>query len=478
MLPQRSALMVDTAAPASGAELPPTLTRHIVGMLPVDSRARAACVSSAWCSAVADGELWMRLDLSPSSGVRITVNDEVLQGAADKARGQLAALDVSDCEHLSPDVLLQVVETNGGTLRELRCGAAVDTDQTLDTYALRRLLHAAPLLTVCDAALLDVCSVPDVRCMLRNEQPFEHLRLRALCVDFFRDDRRTDGQEDDSRNAAVIGLAAELGAHAWLKQLVLCNAYKSDYSSDDEDAGDDASATATIDALVDAALECGLESIRFVSCELSPDFLPALSRLVNGGTLTSLAIEQHDHLFDAPGTALFADAVRASSSLTTLLFWGNVIHKWWRDVWCIPVLMDALTGHGTLRTLCFRGSHTNQPYSVGSALGALVAANAPALTELDVSNLLFDDVTTRPLLDALAVNTHLRVLNINAHIMSREFLRDVLLPAVHANTGLRQLSATRMPLDIQPQGGRDFARAAEEVVAQRFWEVNERASCP
>ena len=465
---------MDEAVSASGAVLllPPALTLHVFGLLPVDARACAACVSRAWCSALADWQLWTRLDLSPSSGVRVFVNDTVLLGATAKARSQLVALDVSDCEYLSRDALLTAVRTHGGTLRELRCGASVDTYQTLDTDALRRLLQAAPLLTVCEAALLGACNVPEVRRMLRGEPPFEQLRLRALCVNFVSGHRRTREETANSRSVAVIGLAAELGTHAWLKQLALINAYKNDHSAD-EDAVDDASATAAIDAVVDAALVRGLESIRFVDCKLIPDFLPALARLVNGGTLTSLTIVQHHYMFDAPSMALFADAVRASSALTTLVMCGLVVHG---ESERIPVLLGALTGHHSMRTLCILGHFNGQPCGtdeMGGTLGALVAANARALTELDVSQMRLGDAVVRPLLDALAVNTHLRVLNISDNDLSADFSRDVLLPAIHANTGLRQLSATQWGFDPPNDNDCDRARSwqwAELAVAQRLWE--------
>ena len=373
-----------------------------------------------------------------------------------------------------PDVVA-AQRTCGGCARVWRAAAAVDTAQTLDTNSLRHLLRAAPLLSVCDAALLDVCSVSDVRCMLRREPPFQPLCLRALCVDFVRDNFRTEQDEADSRNTAVFALVAELGAHAWLKQLVLCNAplYKDVPAWDDEEdeadeqppADNDVPATVVIDTVVDAALARGLESIRFVSCDLDPTFVPAVVRLVNGGTLKSLAIEQIQHLFNASGMALFADAVRASSTLTKLVMCGNIINH---DVEHIPVLLGALTGHCsacTLRICDNCKSLECRTYALRAALGALVAANAPALTELDVSDLSLGDVTIRPLLDALAVNTHLRKLDVWGTAMSVEFTRDVLLPAVHANTGLRQLTAICQWRE--PRDDDRFARAAEAAVAER-----------
>jgi hypothetical protein len=76
-----------------------------------------------------------------------------------------------------------------------------------------------------------------------------------------------------------------------------------------------------------------------------------------------------------------------------------------------------------------------------AALGALVAANAPALTELDVSWNGLSDAALRPLFEALPFNTHLRTLSVVYNGTSDAFARDVLLPAVRANTSLRKLRA-------------------------------------
>jgi hypothetical protein len=99
--------------------------------------------------------------------------------------------------------------------------------------------------------------------------------------------------------------------------------------------------------------------------------------------------------------------------------------------------------------------------AAGAALGALVAANAPALHELDVSWSELADAGLGPLVDALPRNTHLRTLNLSdgdGQGMSEAFVRDRLLPAVRANSSLRELDT-----------GLDWESAleAEELVRQR-----------
>jgi hypothetical protein len=100
----------------------------------------------------------------------------------------------------------------------------------------------------------------------------------------------------------------------------------------------------------------------------------------------------------------------------------------------------------------------------GAALCALVAANAPALHELDVSFCLLGDAGLRPLFDALPANTHLRTLDCRANKLSNVFVRDSLLPAVRANSSLRELK-----MDLRTGVAREAvalvqSRAADEAV--------------
>ena len=71
---------------------------------------------------------------------------------------------------------------------------------------------------------------------------------------------------------------------------------------------------------------------------------------------------------------------------------------------------------------------------------ALVAANAPSLRQLQFTvHDAFDDFF-RPLYDALPFNTHLHTLECNSGRMSEAFKIWLLLPALRANTSLRDLN--------------------------------------
>jgi hypothetical protein len=445
MPPRRSARVVTAAERASSAlsPLPLPLVLHVFSLLPVDARARAACVRRGWRITLLEPSLWTRLNLSPSSGVRVRVTDAVLAGAAGKACGQLAALDVSACEDVSFNALLAVVQANGGALRELRVGAPPDTEQTLGAAHVERLLQAAPQLTACDAEVFGDSSVPDARRMLRNEPPFQPLRLRSLGVEF---DPRTDA--DEAARASVLALAADLAAHASLNRLDLWGA--------------PLGTPATLNAVVDAALAGQIASLYLWHCRLSPASAPALARLLGSGTLTVLDVAQSRHLLDGPSAALLGEALRANATLTTLSLFNVVI---WRDVDAAAALLGALTGHPSLRTLNLGRDHTVgvRRGAACAALGALISANAPALTELDVSHSNLGDAGLRPLFEALPANTHLRDLDVTGNGMSEAFARDMLLPAVRTNTSLRQLVAQ------SPDYGEenDFALEAQALVAAR-----------
>jgi hypothetical protein len=103
-------------------------------------------------------------------------------------------------------------------------------------------------------------------------------------------------------------------------------------------------------------------------------------------------------------------------------------------------LLRALAGHAHMEALTLEGDMRASGEALGPALGALVAANAPALASLRVAGCMLGDVGMRPLVAALRVNTHLRTLECGRSALSAAFAREALLPAVRANTSLVELS--------------------------------------
>jgi hypothetical protein len=111
-------------------------------------------------------------------------------------------------------------------------------------------------------------------------------------------------------------------------------------------------------------------------------------------------------------------------------------------------LLRPLAGHASLSFLDIACNFQQgdaavpwQPAALGAALAALVAADAPALRDLDVSDCALGDAGLGPLVDALRHNTHLRALDCGGNANSDAFARSALLPALRANRSLRQLRA-------------------------------------
>ena len=159
-----------------------------------------------------------------------------------------------------------------------------------------------------------------------------------------------------------------------------------------------------------------------------------------------------------------ADAIAANRTLQQLDL-GRA--ELWDDAASAAAVMRALTGHPSLQVLELVGNDDlPDPGAAGAALGALVAADTGALVKLDVRYTDLGDAGMRPLLDALALNTHLRELDCSNTGMSEAFARHVFLPAVRANTSLRTLTASE-PWEIMGDETPPAVLEAEALVAAR-----------
>jgi hypothetical protein len=417
----------------------------IFAQLPVDSRARCACVCRGWRAVLAERSLWTRLDVSRTSGVTAAVTNALLRGAAARAGGALQTLDVSGSRAVSLQALLAVVTANAATLHAVCVchgvcdGVNLGAADLLTGEDAEALLRAAPVLRVLGADVR--CdSVADARRLLRAEGlglPAP-LRVRGLRLDLTR-----------AAEADALTLVADVAAHAWLQELCLVRALPT---------------LAALDAFVDAALAWRLTALLFASCGLNPASAPALARLLGGDRLTELCVLGYGAaLLDAPAATLLAGALRANSTLTKLQLLNVQLFD---DAAAAGTLLGALTAHPSLRTLSLSGNTVQEAdrAAAGTALGALLAANAPALTELNVSLCNLGDAGMAPLLQALPANTHLRTLNCS-HSITEAFAAAALLPAVRANASLRALET-----GVRWAG----AHEAERVVAARRGAAGER----
>ncbi len=223
---------------------------------------------------------------------------------------------------------------------------------------------------------------------------------------------------------------------------------------------------AALDAVVDACLARRLTTVELGHADLSTASVPALARLLGGGALTHLGVYgARPLLLDAPAAALLGSALRANATLTSLTLWAVQL---WRDPGAGAALLGALTAHASLKMLRLDLNRARyfddvQRGAVFTALGALVAADTPALRELHICGCGLADVGLGPLVDALPRNRHLLTLNCCHNDMSEAFARDRLLPAVRANTSLRELSGGAG----HGEAGLPSAAAAAELVRQR-----------
>ncbi len=325
------------------------------------------------------------------------MTDALLHAAVARARSELVALDLCGCTRVTFDALLAAVTANGGALRELRvCGVRVDEhedDDDNDTPnrrhmdALEALLRAAPRLAVCEADV--VChELALAHSLLRNESPFAPLHVRSFTFEHV---------EGERHEAAVLALAA------------------------------------------DTASTRRLTSVALRMCNLSRETAPALVRLIGSGALAELDIFGEGRaLLDAASARALGNALRASGTLTSL---SLRLIQLWLDPAAAMALLGAVTGHPSLRSLDIS---SNKVYpadreEAGATLGALVAANAPALTTLGLLWCSLGVPGLGPLFDALPANTHLRILDCSHNGESNAFASERLLPAVRANSSLRKI---------------------------------------
>lgn len=444
---QHSALHDSAPKEVTLSSMPHALAVEIFKLLPADARARAALVCRAWRSLLAKPGAWLRLDLSPASGVELPVSDDVLLGAAAKARSGLETLVLDDCRELSPRTLLKVVAANAATLRELRLCFFNEIAEfsPLCTW-LEKLMIAAPQLTLCVADADGSEDLDLTLRMLRHQPPFGALQLRSLAL--FR-----EADEDK-----LLAVAAAIADYASLQQLTLSRSFTQ----------------LEIPVLranfMKAVLSCKLKRLKLLGCRLSAASVPVLAQVVRRGELAFLWINNCGYsLLDEDTASELADAIGQNRTLTRLVL-QNV--NFWEFEHAAKAVIRALTGHPTICNINLvqngvREGDQLRAEDAGTELRALVAANTPALRELHVHSSIYGDAGLAPLIKALPDNTHLRVLQCANTGMSTVFARECFLPAVRMNKSLRKLTASPYWGNQDPGVAPPEVLEAEALVAAR-----------
>jgi hypothetical protein len=384
--------------------LPEPVLRVIMLALPVDARARAACVCRSWRAFLADPSLWLHLDLTPAGGVvagRVTEN--LVRGAVARAGGQMRVL----CLNRVPDVddrelLVNLVMADEAQLQRVNINAYLNLEHVV------ALCAAAPRLQVLNANVggLGSAMLP----LLRNDAPYGPLRVRELSTWCGNDD--------------VLALAAAVVAHGSLKALRLFSMHSA----------------RGLNALVDAAAERRISRLSIDhNCSFNAEFVPALARLLQRGSLTYLDVSCNDfpHAQEESVPVLCA-ALRTCRTLAHLEVClrppGGASHG------TVTELLDAAASLPVLTELNLSLSRI-QAADAGRALGALLRADLPNLRILNVNYCGLGDEDLAQLLDGLAANTHLRLLDCGYNNQSEAFQRDRLEPALAALAARTELDA-------------------------------------
>jgi hypothetical protein len=437
-----SDLHVDTDADRIGpdaatfASLPQLLARLVFLALPPNARGRASCVCREWRDALADSSLWSRLDMSGVHvAFRLDVHERfnaIFLGAACRARGQLCLLDRCSLRELHLDSIYS------------RCG------RRSKSLTVEAVLAAAPLLQVLTAEYVRCETWEDTPQMLRAEPPFALLQMRCRLVLYFGNDEEYEDINGDMELFGPFAAALkDVALQPALSELCFRHA--------------DTAQPALMGALTDAALARRLHKLRFEEC--TPPAAAPLARLLAEGSLTAFEILHEEQvmppsLFDAAGAALVAGALRVNTTLTKLELYRTSLCV---DMRVAGVILGALVGHPSLREIEVSGEHTaaEDRNAFGVALAALIAANAPALHVLIGFHNSLKDAGLAPILEALALNRHLRKLDVVNNDMSDAFARERLMPAVLANTTLRELRCRDDETEVPA------AAHAEELVRLR-----------
>jgi len=397
------------------AQLPVPLLHAAFALLPLDARLHAAGVCTDWRAAAAAQD-WSRLRFK---GCALPVSDKLFLAASRRAGHAAVLLELPACpDRISYVVLLEVLRANAATLSEVGLG-----DEYYSDAALTELMETVPHVRVL-VANMSCRSHERTGAMLRKEPPYAALFLRKLWLYI-------------EHGHDVLMLMNAAAIQASLRKLYTMHSGFETYG--------------TLDAVVDVAVSLGLSELTIsFTVGLLAGAATALPRLLQSEALTALAIMGGPlkNAFDTVPACLpqLGAALRANRTLTALSLESVGL---WKDGHDTTALFAALQSHPSLRSISLGRDRVPaaMAVAVGSALGALIAANAPALESLSIVNCQLGDAGMGPVLAALSRNTHLRVLYINHNSMTEPVMRAHLLPALQTCAGVHTI---RSPYAVLP----------------------------
>ena len=438
--------------------LPICVCHAIFLLLPVDTRLRCREVSRGWHACLSNPELWQLCDVSDTSGVAHRTI-ALLRAATKRALGTLRALDVSGFQETSSGAnglvkaLTEIAMENTEHLEKLRAwncrkyeGWTIVPTETACAarYQVRNLLALSPKLLNLevdyDTDYHNTVSFSILMRMVRNEGRYHPLRLQRLKI------KRPP--ED------LVALVAALSTHDSLTDLdiSLCS--------------DGMESILGIGALADYACS-KLTSLCIVGhralLEQGPDFFTRL--LSSGSCLKELVVQPFESwlghhngniVFTGAAMPAFVAALRASS-LSKLHLYGPHLLDTDESEGALDdalAVIYACTYHASLRDVSFYGNNVaaDTELVIGQALGALITADAP-VEVLNLSAMFeFTAVGLAPIFDGVSMSRGLRALFLREHSFDDAIARDLIFPAVAANSSLRELCLGDFIPDHWPWG--------------------------
>jgi len=379
----------------------------------LDARLRAREVSRGWRALLNEPRFWLVLDFSPGSGVVARMSRALLFAAGKRGHGHLHTLNLTGTEGLSAEYLTQFAAAHGQSLRTVTALESLSLGADLVTH----LCRSAPL---CTLRCWVECAPAEALTLLRCEAPCALLHIFKLGVYSFNHSQHT-----------VLALAAALPSHRGKIQVI--NVFQAPLRI-----------VAVANALVRGIAEAGVSDVFFYDCNLTPASLPSLTRLLQAGSLEKLDISNRGlALFEeGPDLTAFCHALRSSTLQVLTLRQCEL----WQRTATAGELLAALVGHPTLRELClggydYLGNTDDARRAAGEQFASLVTHNS-ALQKLNLSYNNLGAAGLGPIFEALPRSSTLKELVYTGSYneINREFARDVILPAVRANTSLRTLN--------------------------------------